>query len=204
MHRRARRIALLLLLAACGRGDARRPLPARHDSAVTARDAAAVGTEVVTERLGSDDDLGVLTLTGHPGVVGRHSVRVKGRELWADDAESVRIFALMQPPDGSMLVVLAITPGGTACDMRFRVLELRWYQPPRITREFGTCDSAPEVRYVDGRLRMLFPGWLPARLSGLDTLPPGVAWPPDELLEYRGGTMATIARGARADRLAEQ
>ncbi|HSU14555.1 hypothetical protein [Longimicrobium sp.] len=201
MHPSARRIALLLLLASCGRGDARAHSPARRDSAAARRDTApaAADGEVVTETFGSDRDRGVFAIAKRAN---HYRVLVNGRALWEEDVESVRIHALMQPADGSALVVLAVTPGGTACDQMFRVVELRYFQPPRITPEFGTCDSAPEVGYVHARLRIFFEGWLPARLALLDTLPPDVEWPPDELLEYRDGAMVTIARGREADRLA--
>jgi len=189
-----RRIALLLLVAGCGRGAAARP-PARREAA---RPVPA-DTEVVTERLAWDSGRGALAMTNQGG---HRRLRVNGRAVWEDDVQGASIYAVMQPPDGSALVVLAITPGGTACEQVYRVLEVRYQHPPRITPEFGTCAAGPEVRYVDARLRMFFEGWLPPPLALLDTLPQGVPEPRSVVLEYSDGRMDTVAAGRRADRMA--
>jgi hypothetical protein len=191
---RARRIALLLLVAGCSRGTSARP-PARRE---VARPAPA-DTEVVTERLAWDSDRGAVEMTNQAG---HRRLRVNGRAVWEDDVQSASIYAVMQPPDGSALVVLAITPGGTSCEQIYRVLEVRYQHPPRITPEFGTCAAGPEVRYVDARLRMYFEGWLPPPLALLDTLPKGIPEPQSVLLEYVDGQMDTVAAGRRADRMA--
>jgi hypothetical protein len=194
MH--ARRIALALLAAGCARGPVTR-LPARREAA---RPVPA-DTEVVTERLAWDPERGALALTRRGG---HHRVLVNGRPVWEDDVANASIYALVQPRDGSAAVVLAITPGGTGCEQLYRVLELQYRQPPRMTPEFGTCAAAPEVRYVHERLTMHFEGWLPPPLALRDTLPPGTPEPLSLLVEYRDGRIDTVAVGSRADRLARQ
>ncbi|HEX6745783.1 MAG TPA: hypothetical protein VF092_00610 [Longimicrobium sp.] len=189
----------LFLTAACGRGGARPETPARSDSAAVRPDSAAADSEVVTERLAPYGDTIVLTMRGEPRFGSRRAL-VNGREVWAEAVQSVEVYALLHPEDGATLVVLAVTPGGTACDRLFRVLELG-REGPRVTEEFGTCDGAPRVRFAGRRLRMWFAGWLPMRVAIVDTLPDQVAWPANELLEYRDGRMVLVASGRRADRL---
>ena len=69
---------------------------------------------------------------------------MNAHRVLADSAMlKVSIHAAMEAADGRSLVVLEMTPGGTACGAMYRVVELRFGKPPLITPEFGNCNDLP-------------------------------------------------------------
>lgn len=204
-------LAILLLLSACGREQAAPRTPPRRVEAVTVRTAAATppgtsadsdfvpGDSVLLTRIVARDTVQVI---GFPrGGYRPHTVRVNGRFVWTGEMAGMAIDTVVARPGGGALVILAIIPGGTACESMFRVLELPPDQgAPRVSNEFGTCEGQPHVMVRRDRLRMFFAGYLPMPYAAMDSLPPD-ANPPAELYEYRGGRMVRIAVGDRAKRL---
>jgi hypothetical protein len=125
-------------------------------------------------------------------------VMVDGREVLAERTESIAVDHVLPTPDGE-LVLLEVIPGGVACEAMYRVLEMRYDHPPRISGEFGSCAAPPVVRLENGRLRIYTGYWLPYYIGLMDPQPPGVRPEPSGVYEYRDGRMVVLARGARAD-----
>jgi len=201
-------LLLALFLAGCGRDEAPSPAPpGSAEQTAIPLDTARVIRTVATER---DSLLLSRVVAGHtvqvrgwPGGYEPHHLLVNGREVWGDEMELMEIDTVLTARGGGALVVWRVVPGGTACEAMFRVLELPPdHRAPRITDQFGTCSWESVVSYRRDRLRIFMGGWLPMRLALLDTLPPDVTWPDDELYEYRNGRMKRIATGERAGRLA--
>jgi hypothetical protein len=192
---------LVLLLGGPGPRVRTAPAAAEYSAPAAVRVVAPPPRERVTAQIAPDGQVVQLRmLRSATMVTGRWRVLVDGREVLSEQTENISISQVL-PTREATLVLLEVTPGGVACEVTYRVLELHYGQPARITDEFGTCAAPPHVRLVRGRLRVYTDYWLPLYIGVMDPQPPGVRPEPSRLDEFRDGRMVLVARGERADRL---
>jgi len=199
--RAALSISILLLLPGCpgSRVASAHAAASVYRAPAVVRVVAPRPREVVHEQIAPRGWVVQLRRLRDAGFVdGVWRVVVDGREVLRERTESIAVSHVLPTRDGE-LVLLEVIPGGVACEAMYRVLELRYGHPPRISGEFGSCAGPPVVRLVDGRLRVYTNYWLPYYIGLMDPQPPGVRPEPSRLDEYRDGRMVLLARGARAD-----
>ncbi|HSU14556.1 hypothetical protein [Longimicrobium sp.] len=194
-------ISILLLLLSCPgpRVPEVRAAAPVYRAPATLHVVAPPAREIVSEQVAPYGWVVQLRRLRGP-LLNRWRVTVDGREVLSAEMASLGVSHVLPARDG-VLVLLEVTPGGVACEFLYRVLELRYEQPPRITDEFGTCAAPADVRLVHGRLRVYTGPYLPTYIGLMDPQPSGIHPEPARMDEYRDGRMVPVARGAAADRL---
>lgn len=168
------------LLLACGRnGDA--DVPAADTSAA----APQMDSVEVVARVGrvTVEHLRVPDRGYWP--IREARLKVDGRAVLVEElTEGMHLEAYWPVGEARALYLIANNPGGTACDAKFRVLDLPPHGDGHLSEEFGSCTWAPDTLWFDGSgaLWMRFPAW--SRV--VDEMDPEWVPGPPETWVYRG------------------
>lgn len=148
---------ILIVAAACGRGDAREA--DRSASTDTPAVQPARDSVELVARVGRVSVEHARVWNYNRWVIQEARLEVDERVILAEElTEGMGVFAVWPVSGARSLYVVANNPGGTACENEFRILDVPPHGDATLSGVFGTCVFAPDTMWFDrsGALWMRF------------------------------------------------